>query len=135
MNKRNTYDNPNQVWDSGHQQWDVTTLVDLRDLRETLDLDPQVVPDETLQQIIDAAAGALTPRLSSRVDPADPPPAVREAALGMCVQIWQARHAPGGAMFGGDTPYSSPHLLGMGLVARFGGLLAPYLRHGGAGIC
>lgn len=114
-----------------------TSLVDVDQLRDTLDLDPDVVDDPTLQEVIDAVDGALWPRLSiRRVDPEDPPAAVREAALGMCVQVWQSRHAPGGQMLGGDMGViTSPHLLGPGLIARFGGLLAPYLHHGGAGIC
>jgi hypothetical protein len=111
----------------------VTALVDVDRLRDTLALDPDLVPDEVLRDVVDAVAGALLPRLSERVDLLDPPAAVREAALGMCVQVWQSRFAPGGQMMGGDLGIiTSPHLLGPGLVARFGGLLAPYLRHGGA---
>lgn len=108
-------------------------LVDVAVLRDTLALDPDLVPDDALAQVVAAVEGLLLPRL------AEPgyvvQAAVREAALGMCVQVWQARHSPGGQMVGGDLgTIMSPHLLGPGLVARFGGLLAPYLRFGGAGI-
>lgn len=108
------------------------SIVDVDRLRAALALDdPDVVPDEVLQEVVAAVEGLLLPRLS---DPAHAAAAaVREAALGMCVQVWQARHAPGGQMIGGDLgTIVSPHLLGPGLVARFGGLLAPYLRWGGA---
>ena len=58
---------------------------------------------------------------------------VREAALGMSVQVWQARHAPGGQLVGLDlNPQLTPHLLGPGLIQRFLGLLGPCTPYGGS---
>jgi hypothetical protein len=102
-------------------------------LRNVLDLDPAVVTDEQLDAVITATEAALIPRLTPATT--HPHANCAEAALGMCVQVWQSRYAPGGQMLGADMGViQSPHLLGPGLIARFGGLLAPCLRFGGAGV-
>jgi hypothetical protein len=101
------------------------TLVTATRLREVLDL-PESVGDPELVAVCEAVDGALLPLL----DPGDHTthPHCVEAALGIAVQIWQARSAPGGQLVGSDLgPITSPHLLGPGLITRFGGLLAPCL--------
>jgi hypothetical protein len=112
----------------------VGILVDVDRLREVLDLDEAVVPDSQLEEVIAATEAALVPRLTGGGNH-PPHQNCAEAALGMSVQVWQSRYAPGGQMLGADMAImASPHLLGPGLVARFGGLLAPCLRFGGAGV-
>ena len=110
-------------------------LVDPDRLIGLLGIDLMSVPESEVVAVCAAVDSLLLPRLSALVDPGDPPAAVVEAALGIAVQVWQARWSPGGQMLGGELGGFAPHLLGPGLVARFGGLLAPYLRHGGAVIC
>jgi len=109
-------------------------FVDVDRLREVLNLDEGVVPDDQLEEVIAATETALVPRLTGG-GTHPPHPNCAESALGMCVQVWQSRYAPGGQMLGSDMGImSSPHLLGPGLISRFGGLLAPCLRFGGAGV-
>ena len=54
-------------------------------------------------------------------------PAIQEASLMICIDIWQSRQAPasGGVSIDGYTP--SPYRMGNTLLARVRGLLAPYL--------
>ena len=112
----------------------MSVLVDVDRLREVLDLDPAQIDDTQLEEVAYAVDAALFPRLTGGKDH-QPHPNCQEAALGMCVQVWQSRYAPGGQMLGGDMGViSSPHLLGPGLISRFGGMLAPCLRFGGAGV-
>lgn len=100
-------------------------------LRATLNVDEHAVPDEELAAVTDAVNELLWPRLTD-ADHASHANC-REAALGMAVQVWQARFSPGGQMMGGEFgAIISPHLLGSSLITRFGGLLATCLRHGGA---
>jgi hypothetical protein len=107
-------------------------LVDVADLRAVLDIPVTIADDATLEAVITATEAALLPHLT---DGAEHPPHDNcgEAALGMSVQVWQARHAPGGQMVGVDlNPQATPHLLGPGLLMRFQGLLSPCLPWGGA---
>jgi len=53
-------------------------------------------------------------------------PAVREAAMMIAVDIWQARQAPSGQGVGVDFQ-PAPFKMGNTLVARCRGLLAPYM--------
>ena len=53
--------------------------------------------------------------------------AVRESAMMIAVDIWQARQAPSGQGVGIDNFQPSPFKMGNTLVARVRGLLAPYL--------
>ena len=53
-------------------------------------------------------------------------PAIKQAALMLAVDIWQARQAPssGGVSVDGMTP--SPYRLGAAMLAKVNGLIAPY---------
>lgn len=107
------------------------SLVLVDDLRQVLDVPETVVSDDDLEQVITATEAALLPHLTD--DDHSTHGNCGEAALGMCVQVWQSRHAPGGQMVGVDlNPQSTPHLLGPGLLMRFQGLLGPCLPWGGA---
>jgi len=107
------------------------SLVAVDTLRKVLDLPETAASDAELQSVIDATEQAVTPLLTD-VDHSLHLNCV-EALLGMTVQVWQSRHAPGGQMVGVDlNPQSTPHLLGPGLVQRFIGLLGPCTPYGGA---
>ena len=54
-------------------------------------------------------------------------PAVREAAAAMATNIWQSRSAPGASVTTVDGFIASPWQLGNALIAKYRGLLAPYL--------
>jgi len=107
-------------------------LVDVDDFRKVLDVPDTIADDEELNAVIDGTEAALLPHLTDGVSH-EPHPNCSEAALGMCVQVWQARHAPGGQMVGVDLNLQmTPHLLGPGLIMRFQGLLGPCLPYAGA---
>ena len=107
------------------------SLVDVTEFRQVLDVPEAIASDDELNAVIDATEAALMPHLTDEDHTGHPN--CKEAALGMSVQVWQSRHAPGGQMVGVDlNPQSTPHLLGPGLLMRFQGLLDPCLPYGGA---
>lgn len=110
----------------------MSVLVSVDQLRAVLDVTEASVPDEELQAVCDAVDGAVLPLLTDGMLHV-PGANCEEAGLGIAVQVWQARQAPGGAMVGVDlNPVENPHLLGPGLVSRFMGLLSPCMPTGGA---
>jgi len=54
-------------------------------------------------------------------------PAIQEASLMLCIDIWQSRQAPssGGVSIDGYTP--SPYRMGNAMMGKIRGLLSPYL--------
>lgn len=110
----------------------MSVLVQPDALRAVLDVSAALVPDEELQSVCDAVDAAVLPLLTdgmAHVVGAN----CQEAGLGIAVQVWQARQAPGGSMVGADlNPMETPHLLGPGLITRFLGLLTPCMPTGGA---
>jgi len=54
-------------------------------------------------------------------------PAIQEASLMICVDIWQSRQAPSGGSVSIDGYTPSPYRMGNTLLARVRGLIAPYL--------
>jgi hypothetical protein len=107
-------------------------LVDIDKLREVLDVSIEIISDEELTAVGVSIDEALLPLLKPDEDH-ETHENCREAALGMAVQVWQSRHAPGGQMVGADLNIvQTPHLLGAGLVSRFTGLLTPCMPYGGA---
>jgi hypothetical protein len=110
----------------------VAILVDVDTLRTTLDVPVSVVPDADLEAVCLAVDAAVLPLLTNGMAHV-PGPNCQEAGLGIAVQVWQSRTAPGGAMVGVDlNPLEAPHLLGPGLIPRFMGLLSPCTPYGGA---
>lgn len=108
------------------------TLVDPDELRRVLDVTVENVPDAELAAVCDAVDGAVLPLLTDGIAHV-PDSNCQEAGLGIAVQVWQARQAPGGSLVGVDlNPVENPHLLGPGLVPRFYGLLSPCMPYGGA---
>jgi hypothetical protein len=108
-------------------------LVTVADLRAAIDTPASMVPDSTLQTICDVADRVLLPLLTDE-DHSDPVDHAHchEAALGVAVQVWQSRSAPGGQMIGTDLgSIPAPYLAGPGLVTRFRGLLGDCEPYGG----
>lgn len=106
-------------------------LVTEEQLREVLDVSALSVSDATLDEVCSAVNEAISPLLTPDIDH-ELHANCRQAALGMAVQVWQSRNAPGGQMIGLDfNPQWTPHLLGAGLVMRFQGLLGPCMTYGG----
>ena len=54
-------------------------------------------------------------------------PAIQEASLMICIDIWQSRQSPSGGSVTIDGFQPSPYRLGNTLLARVRGMLAPYL--------
>jgi hypothetical protein len=54
-------------------------------------------------------------------------PAIQEASLMICVDIWQSRQAPSGGSVSIDGYTPSPYRMGNTLLARVRGLISPYL--------
>lgn len=107
-------------------------FVEVDDLRKVLDVPDALATDEDLESVIAAIDAVLLDALNKDEDHSTHSNA-REAGLGMAVQVWQSRHAPGGQMVGVDlNPQVSPHLLGPALLTRFSGVLQPCMRWGGA---
>ena len=81
------------------------------------------VADENYRQVIPygKASGVDTKATTYATEPA-----IREAALMLAVDIWQARQAPasGGVSVDGYTP--SPYRLGAAMLAKVNGLIAPF---------
>jgi hypothetical protein len=94
-------------------------------------LGPVTAEREELQKVCDAVDQSLLPLLTDQDHSLHEN--CREAGLTVAVQVWQARHAPGGQMIQADFGIQqSPHLLGPGLVSRVSGVLGPCLPYGGA---
>ena len=83
------------------------------------------VSDENYRQVIPygKALGADT-----KASGYSSTPAIRQAALMLAVDVWQARQAPssGGVSVDGITP--SPYRLGNTMLAKVRGLIAPYMN-------
>jgi hypothetical protein len=109
-------------------------LVTVDDLRAVIDTPAEVVSDAELDRVCMATDRILLPLLTSE-DHSDTMlhANCHEAAITVAVQLWQARHAPGGQMLGTDFgAVPAPHLGGPGLVSRVRGMLGSCERYGGA---
>jgi hypothetical protein len=108
------------------------TLADPAIVRKALDVATDQVSDAELQTLCDAVDAALLPLLTGGLDHV-PGANCSEAAVGIAVQVWQSRYAPGGQVVGGDFQAQfTPHLVGPGLIVRYQGLLSPCMPFAGA---
>lgn len=104
-------------------------LVTVATLKATLGVG-NLYADADLQQACSAAIAVVQSYVDATSFAAEPP-AMKEAALALAVDIWQTRTSPGGQNLAADfTP--SPWRLGKNLVSKVSGLLAPYMEIGGA---
>lgn len=99
-------------------------LVTIAELKSALGVG-SLYTDEQLQRVCDAA-DLLIKDLVTPASYDDEPAPMKEAALSLAVDIFQAQRAVGGQPVGADyTP--APFRLGRSLMSKFSGLLAPYV--------
>lgn len=103
-------------------------LLDSATLTQTLGVG-DLYPEPVVNQIVEAANALVLSYIDADAA-SDEPPACKEAALAIAVEMWQSRLAPGGQMVGVDfTP--APFRMGRSLILKVTGLLAPYLNEEG----
>lgn len=99
-------------------------LVTISELKSALGVG-SLYSDEMLQEICDASALLIEPLVTAESFEAEPAP-MRQAALGLAVDLFQSQRAVGGQPVAADyTP--APFRLGRSLMSKFSGLLAPYI--------
>ena len=104
-------------------------LVTGQQLADALQLDYDAPLDDVLDQVAEAAddiVGALITTGAYEVEPAP----VKEAALAVGVEIFQARTAAGGQPVAADFS-PGPYRLSVWLTRRVMSLLGPYMDPGG----
>lgn len=85
-----------------------------------------IFTEDVLQRYCNVAIDLIQGVVTSASFTAEPDP-MREAALGLAVDIFQASKAPGGTPVGVDfTP--APFRLGRSLLSKVSALLAPYME-------
>lgn len=82
--------------------------------------------DTVLQQIIDTSVALLEEYCDSEAIAAEPAP-LKEAALSLSIDLFQAQRSAGGQIVASDFQ-PSPYRLGRSFVTKVSGLLAPYLK-------
>jgi hypothetical protein len=102
-------------------------LVDPEELQTLLGLaGNDLYPEEYYAQVAEAASDTVLAYLTETEDDYETNAAVREAAMSVAVDIWQARLAPGGTFQAVDFQ-PGPYRLGRSTITRVSGLLGPYL--------
>lgn len=97
-----------------------------QELADALDLDYSTPLDDVLDQVAEAADDIVGSLITAAAKTAEPAP-LREAALSVGVEMFQARTAAGGQAVATDfTP--GPYRLSVWMTKRVQALLAPYLR-------
>ena len=99
-------------------------LVTVAELKAALGIG-SLYADEVLQQICDSSEALIEAYVTAESFAAEPAP-MREAALSLCVDLFQAQRSAGGQLVAADFQ-PSPFRLGRSFVAKVSGLLAPYL--------
>lgn len=103
----------------------MSDLVTGQELADVLDLD-YADYDDALDQVAEAAHDIVASLITAASVTAAPP-ACKEAALSVGVEMWQARTAAGGQAVAVDfTP--GPYRLSVWMTRRVSALLAPYMR-------
>lgn len=100
-------------------------LVQIQDVKNALGIG-DLYSDETLQQLIDAVTDLIESYVTSESFAAEPP-AMKEAALNLVCDAFQARTAAGGQAVAVDMQAVSPFRFGRSFMQKVYGLLAPYL--------
>lgn len=103
----------------------MTLLVTGAELADCLDL-AYVAGDEPFDQIADAACDIVGGLITSTALAAAPP-ACREAALSVAVEMYQARTAAGGQAISTDFT-AGPYRLSVWITRRISALISPYLK-------
>ena len=100
-----------------------------QELADALDLDYDDPYEDALDQVAAAADDIVGTLITAAALTAEPP-AVKEAALAVGVEIFQARTAAGGQAVATDFS-PGPYRLSVWLTRRVQSLLGPYLNVGG----
>ena len=101
-------------------------LVTGQELADALDLEYDDPYEDTLDQVAAAADDNIGTLITTAALTAEPP-AVKEAALAVGVEIFQARTASGGQAVAADFS-PGPYRLSVWLTRRVMSLLGPYLN-------
>lgn len=101
-------------------------LITGQELADALDLDFVAPMDDVLDQVAEAADDIVGSLITPEAKTAEPA-ALREAALSVGVEMFQARTAAGGQAVATDFS-PGPYRLSVWMTKRVQSLLAPYLR-------
>lgn len=99
-------------------------LVTVTELKAALGIG-SLYADETLQQICDSATSLIESYVTAASFVEEPAP-MKEAALSLSIDLFQAQRSAGGQLVAADFQ-PSPFRLGRSFVAKVSGLLAPYI--------
>lgn len=102
-------------------------LVQVQDLKNALGIG-NLYSDQVLEQIIDSVTDVIEGLVTESSFNAEPP-AMKEAALILCIDLFQAQNSAGGQQAAIDfTP--SPYRAGRNFSSRVAGLLSNYYDEG-----
>lgn len=105
------------------------SLVSVDDVREALDVQGLRIPDEVIQNCIDAAEGVILPLLVADVDYSANAQVLQALTLVAC-DVFQAQQAANGQQLGLDG-VMQPYRMGVSLATRVKGLLSRNYDLGG----
>lgn len=101
-------------------------LVTVQELKDTLGIG-NLYSDPTLQKVIDSVTDIVESYLTDDAV-IDEPPAVKEAALILCIDLFQTQNTGGGQQVAVDFTPIQPYRTGRSFTSKVSGLLAPYLK-------
>jgi hypothetical protein len=102
-------------------------LVTVQELKDALGIG-NLYSDPTLQKVIDSVTDVIEGYVTSESFD-DEPPAMKEAALILCIDLFQTQNSAGGQQVAVDfTP--APFRTGRSFTSKVSGLLAPYFDEG-----
>jgi hypothetical protein len=102
-------------------------LVKIQELKDALGIG-NLYSDDVLEKVIDSVTDVIEGYITEAAFDAEPP-AVKEAALILCVDLFQTQNSAGGQQVAIDfTP--APFRTGRSFTSKVSGLLAPYFDEG-----
>lgn len=102
-------------------------LVTVEQLKSSLGVG-NLYADEVLEQVIDSVTDVIEGYVTAESFEAEPP-ALKEAALILCIDLFQTQNSAAGQQVAVDfTP--APFRAGRSFIQKVAGLLAPYLDEG-----
>ena len=102
-------------------------LVTVQELKDALGIG-NLYADSVLEQVIDSVTDVIESYITDDAC-IDEPPAVKEAALILCIDLFQTQNSAGGQQVAVDfTP--APFRTGRSFTSKVSGLLAPYFKAG-----
>lgn len=102
-------------------------LVTVQELKDALGIG-NLYSDDVLEQVIDSVTDVIETYVTADSFDAEPP-AMKEAALILCIDLFQTQNSAGGQQVAVDfTP--APFRTGRSFTSKVSGLLAPYFDEG-----